>query len=167
VPSGTAALEIYRATQVAIDAITQDLAALGFNRAVARAYELTNALSGFVPKTQEDTDTYLYALAKLAQLIGPMMPHLGESGWRIVGGQGLLAQAAWPKADMSVLASDEILMPVQINGKRRAEIKVPKDADNAMIEALVLAEPQVEKFVDGKPIKKTIIVPGRIINLVL
>jgi leucyl-tRNA synthetase len=56
---------------------------------------------------------------------------------------------------------------VQINGKRRAEIKVPKDADNAMIEALVLAEPQVEKFVDGKPIKKTIIVPGRIINLVL
>jgi leucyl-tRNA synthetase len=68
---------------------------------------------------------------------------------------------------MSVLASDEILMPVQINGKRRAEIKVPKDADNAMIEAMVLAEPQVEKFIDGKPIKKTIIVPGRIINLVI
>ena len=166
-PTGDAALEIYRATQMAVDTMTQDLTALGFNRAVARAYELTNALSGFTAKTDEDTDTYLYGLARLAQLIGPMMPHLAESGWKIVGGQGLLAQAAWPKADMSVLASDEILMPVQINGKRRAEIKVPKDADNAMIEALVLAEPQVEKFVDGKPIKKTIIVPGRIINLVI
>ena len=166
-PTGEAALEIYRATQLAIDTMTQDLSALGFNRAVARAYELTNALSGFGAKTPEDTDTYLYALAKLAQLIGPMMPHLAESGWQIVGGQGLLAQASWPKADMSVLASDEILMPVQINGKRRAEIKVPKDADNAMIEAMVLAEPQVEKFIDGKPIKKTIIVPGRIINLVI
>ena len=68
---------------------------------------------------------------------------------------------------MAALESDVMVLPVQINGKKRAEINVPKDADNAMIEAAVLAEPQVEKFLDGKPVKKTIIVPGRIVNLVI
>ena len=68
---------------------------------------------------------------------------------------------------MTALESDVMVLPVQINGKKRAEISVPKDADNAMIEAAVLAEPQVERFLDGKPIKKTIIVPGRIVNLVI
>jgi leucyl-tRNA synthetase len=96
-----------------------------------------------------------------------MMPHLAESGWARVGGTGLVANQAWPKADMSVLVSDTMTLPVQINGKKRAEICVPKDADAAMIEASVLAEPQVEKFLDGKAIKKTIIVPGRIVNLVV
>ena len=95
------------------------------------------------------------------------MPHLAETGWQITGGDGLLAQSTWPVADETVLTQDEMILPVQINGKKRAEICVPKDADTATIEAAVLNEPQVEKFIDGKPIKKTIIVPGRIVNLVI
>ena len=78
-----------------------------------------------------------------------------------------MAQAAWPQADSDALVEDEITLPVQINGKRRAEISVPRDADKDMIEKVVMAEPQVEKFLDGQTVKKCIIVPGRIVNLVI
>ena len=167
VPQGEAARALYAQVQTTIDHMTQDLAALGFNRAVARLYELTNALQGFKPSDDEMVQTKTYGLQMLARLLSPMMPHLAESGWAKLGGAGLVAEQPWPEADLSVLTSDVMVLPVQINGKKRAEISVPKDADNAMIEAAVLAEPQVEKFLDGKSIKKTIIVPGRIVNLVI
>ena len=166
-PNGEDALGLYRQVQNTVHHMTQDLSALGFNRAVARLYELTNALQSFKPSDKEGLQAKVYGLKMLARLLGPMMPHLAESGWAKLGGIGLVADAPWPKADMAVLESDVMVLPVQINGKKRAEISVPKDADNAMIEAAVLAEPQVEKFLDGKPIKKTIIVPGRIVNLVI
>ena len=169
-PDG-AALDLYQAVQKVTLAITEDLEALAFNRAVARAYELTNALSGFRPKDATDRQVYADGVRRLAQLLGPMMPHLAESGWQLLGGPavsgGLLADAPWPQADMAVLQENHLTLPVQINGKKRAEISVPKDADAATIEQLVLAEPQLEKFLDGTSIKKTIIVPGRIINLVI
>ena len=167
VPQGDAARAVYAQVQATIDHMTQDLAALGFNRAVARLYELTNALQGFKPSDDEMAQTKVYGLQMLARLLSPMMPHLAESGWAKLGGVGLVAEQPWPEADLSALTSDVMVLPVQINGKKRAEISVPKDADNAMIEAAVLAEPQVEKFLDGKSIKKTIIVPGRIVNLVI
>ncbi len=166
-PQGAAALDVYRAVQNGVQHMTQDLAGLAFNRAVARLYELTNALSGFKPENEEDRATKLYGLKMLARLLSPMMPHLAESGWEMLGGDGLVVAQSWPEADSAVLVSDTLILPVQINGKKRAEISVPKDADNAMIESIVLAEPQVEKFLDGKAIKKTIIVPGRIVNLVI
>ena len=166
-PHGAAALDVYRAVQNGVQQMTQDLAGLGFNRAVARLYELTNALSSFKPESDEDCATKLYGLKMLARLLSPMMPHLAESGWELLGGDGLVVAQSWPEADSAVLVSDTLVLPVQINGKKRAEISVPKDADNAMIESIVLAEPQVEKFLDGKAIKKTIIVPGRIVNLVV
>ena len=166
-PQGEAARALYAKVHDSINQMTQDLTALGFNRAVARLYELTNSLQGFKPSDDEGAQTKAYGLKILARLLSPMMPHLAESGWAKLGGAGLVAEQAWPQADMSVLQSDSLVLPVQINGKKRAEINVPKDADNAMIEAAVLAEPQVEKFLNGKPIKKTIIVAGRIVNLVV
>ena len=166
-PSGEAALAAYRAVQQTIVDMTQDLTGLGFNRAVARLYELTNSLSAFAPETDEDKATKLYGLKILARLLGPMMPHLAESGWAALGGDGLVVAQDWPVADERVLARDTLVLPVQINGKKRAEISVPKEADKAMIESIVLAEPQVEKFLDGKPVKKIIVVPGRIVNLVI
>ena len=161
------ALDLYRACQKAIAAVSDDLAALGFNRAVARLYELTNALSAFQPETAEDKDSYIYGLRVLAQLLGPMVPHLAETGWEILGGDGLLAEAAWPVADDSVLVEDVITLPVQVGGKKRGDITVAKEADAATVEAAALADPQVEKFIDGKPIKKVIVVPGRIVNIVI
>jgi leucyl-tRNA synthetase len=166
-PSGTAAMALYRATHLAIQQVTQDLEGLAFNRAVARIYELTNHIGSFSPEDDEARATLKQSLLHLVHLFSPMMPHLAESCWALLGGSGLVAQATWPEADAQALIADEITLPVQINGKRRAEISVPRDADKDMIEKVVMAEPQVEKFLDGQTVKKCIIVPGRIVNLVV
>jgi len=179
-PEHDTARALYAQVQTAIDAVTRDLEALGFNRAVARLYELVNALGAFkksdAPNAGDAGDAgdagehekcRAYALAQLMKLLSPMMPHLAETGWRALGGNGLVADAAWPIADMSVLTSDEVVLPVQVNGKKRGEISVPKDADEAIIKDMALNEAGVKKFIDGHELKKTIIVPGRIVNLVV
>jgi leucyl-tRNA synthetase len=164
---GDDARTLYRQVQLAIDAVTRELEALGFNRAVARLYELVNALSAFKARNGNDAACCAYALAQLMKLLSPMMPHLAETGWQALGGAGLVADAAWPQADTSVLTSDEVALPVQVNGKKRGEISVPKDADEAIIKEMALNEAGVKKFIDGQELKKTIIVPGRIVNLVV
>ena len=166
-PDGDSARALYGQVQTAIDAVTRDLEALGFNRAVARLYELVNALAAFKPSDTTGEHCRAYALAQLMKLLSPMMPHLAETGWRALGGEGLVADAAWPKPDLSVLTSDEVILPVQVNGKKRGEISVPKDADEAIIKNMALNEAGVKKFIDGQELKKTIIVPGRIVNLVV
>ena len=166
-PDGDSARALYGQVQTAIDAVTRDLEALGFNRAVARLYELVNALAAFKPSDATGEHCRAYALAQLMKLLSPMMPHLAETGWRALGGEGLVADAAWPKPDLSVLTSDEVILPVQVNGKKRGEISVPKDADEAIIKNMALNEAGVKKFIDGQELKKTIIVPGRIVNLVV
>lgn len=164
---GEDARALYRQVQLAIDAVTRELEALGFNRAVARLYELVNALGAFKASNGNDAACRAYALAQLMKLLSPMMPHLAETGWQALGGAGLVADAAWPQADLSVLTSDEVVLPVQVNGKKRGEISVPKDADEAIIKEMALNEAGVRKFIDGQELKKTIIVPGRIVNLVV
>ena len=166
-PAGDDAMALYRVTHKAIQNVTQDLEGLAFNRGVARIYELTNHIGGFKPADDEARAVLKQSLLHLVHLFSPMMPHLAESCWALLGGEGLVAQAAWPQADSDALVEDEITLPVQINGKRRAEISVPRDADKDMIEKVVMAEPQVEKFLDGQTVKKCIIVPGRIVNLVI
>ncbi len=166
-PEDAACLELYRDVQAAMRGIGDDLSALGFNRAVAKLYELVNAIAAFKADGAQAAATRHYALSRLAQLLAPMMPHLAESGWQKLGHDGLVANAAWPVADESVLIADHVSLPVQINGKKRAEISVPVDANQDMIEQIALAEPAVEKFIDGQDIKKIIVVPGRIVNLVV
>jgi leucyl-tRNA synthetase len=167
VPEGGAARALYAQVQSTIEAVTRELESLGFNRAVARLYELVNALAAFKGDSEEDADCRAYGLAQLMKLLSPMMPHLAETGWAALGGAGLVADAAWPQPDMSVLVSDEVVLPVQVNGKKRGEISVPKSADAAIIEEMALGAAGVEKFIDGKEIQKVIIVPGRIVNLVV
>jgi leucyl-tRNA synthetase len=162
-----AALELHRIVHRSIHEVTQDLEALGFNRAVARIYNLANELSGFATTDDDARAVLKSGLLTLVQLFAPMMPHLAESCWHALGADGLVAAADWPQADASALVEDSVTLPVQINGKRRAEITVPKSADQATIEQLARAEPQVEKFLDGKPIKKCVVVPGRIVNFVV
>jgi leucyl-tRNA synthetase len=166
-PQTDEAMALYRATHQAIENVTRDLNGLAFNRAVARIYELTNIVGSFSAEADEARAVLKQSLLHLVHLFSPMMPHLAESCWQLLGGTGLLAQAPWPQADTDALVADSIILPVQINGKRRAEISVPVDADKDMIEKMVLSEPQVEKFLDGQTIKKCIIVPGRIVNLVV
>ena len=103
----------------------------------------------------------------LAQLMSPMTPHLAEEVWQLLGGEGLIANADWPEADETMLVDDTITMPIQVNGKRRAEISVPKDMDKAEVEKVALATDAVTKALDGAQPKKVIVVPGRIVNVVI
>ena len=130
---------------------------------MAKLYEFTNTLS----RSTAGGDARRAAMAAMAQLMAPMVPHLAEEVWSMLGRPGLVATAAWPIADPAMLVDDTVTLPIQINGKRRAEITVPTDMAKDAIEALVLADPEVQKFLDGAAPKKVIVVPGRIVNVVV
>jgi leucyl-tRNA synthetase len=106
------------------------------------------------------------AVNVLVQLFNPMMPHLAEECWAALGHDTLVAQAPWPQVERDLLVENTVTLPVQINGKKRADVTVARDAANAEIEAAVLALDAVRKALDGKPPRKVIIVPQRIVNVV-
>lgn len=152
-----------KATAKAIDEVGKGIEGFAFNKAIAKLYEFTNT----VHKSQAGSAAKRDAMKVMAQLMSPMTPHLAEEVWSMLGGTGLVAQAAWPKADPALLVDDSVTLPIQINGKRRAEITVPKDMPAAEVEKIALADEDVIKFLAGQPVKKIIVVPGRIINVVV
>jgi len=155
--------DLLHATHRAIAEVTAGIEGFAFNKAIAKLYEFTNAIGRASASTLAMKD----ALRVLAQLMQPMTPHLAEEVWAAQGGVGLVAQAAWPKADPALLEDDTVILPIQINGKRRAEISVPKAMPASEVEKLALANEDVLRFLAGQPIKKLIVVPGRIINVVV
>jgi leucyl-tRNA synthetase len=155
--------DLARATARAIDEVTKGIAGFAFNKAIAKLYEFTNTLS----KSNASTPAMKAAIRTLAQLMCPMTPHIAESIWADQGGAGLCTEAPWPVADAALLVDDTVILPIQINGKRRAEICVPKDMPGAEVETLVMAMENVQRFLAGQPVKKFIVVPGRIINVVV
>ena len=155
--------DLLRATHRAIAEVTAGIEGFAFNKAIAKLYEFTNAIGRASASTLAMKD----ALRVLAQLMQPMTPHLAEEVWAAQGGVGLVAQAPWPKADPALLEDDTVILPIQINGKRRAEISVPKAMPASEVEKLALANEDVLRFLAGQPIKKLIVVPGRIINVVV
>ena len=165
----TAALR--RATHKAIAGVEEDLERLRFNKAVAQIYELANALQAALPTQGAPIAASHHAALQeavliLVQLIGPMMPHLAESCWVALGQDGTITEAAWPICDRSLLVDVEMTLPIQVNGKRRADITLPRDADDETIRSAVLALDAVKKALEGRVVKKLIIVPQRIINVV-
>jgi leucyl-tRNA synthetase len=147
----------------AIAAVTGDLAGLRFNRAVAQLYMLSNAIAD-APKA--DAAVRREALEAMVLLSAPMMPHLAEECWRALGHQTFVAQTPWPTHDPALLKSDTVTIAIQVNGKRRGEVVVARDADNKTVEAAALAEEGVKRALDGATPKKVIVVPGRIVNIV-
>lgn len=159
---GTGDDDLRRATAKAIDEVTKSIDGFAFNKAIAGLYGFTNTLA----RANASTPVMKEAIRTLAQLMQPMVPHIAESIWSFQGGQGLCCQAPWPSADPALLIDDTVILPIQINGKRRAEISVPKDMPAAEIEKIALADEDVIRFLAGQPVKKIIVVPGRIINVV-
>ncbi|MBK8440608.1 MAG: leucine--tRNA ligase [Rhodobacter sp.] len=155
--------DLARATARAIDDVTRGIEGFAFNKAIASLYAFANTLG----KANASTPVMKQAIRTMAQLMQPMTPHLAEDIWAHQGGSGLCAQAPWPKADPALLVDDTVTLPVQINGKRRAEISVAKDMPAAEVEKLALANEDVIKFLAGQPVRKIIVVPGRIINVVV
>ena len=152
-----------RATAKAIAEVTAGIEGFAFNKAVAKLYEFTNTLG----RSGAGAAAKRRAMTVMAQLLSPMVPHLAEDIWAMLGGAGLVVQAAWPQADPALLIEDTVTLPIQINGKRRAEITVPKDMSPAEVEKLVLADDAVAKALGGAAPKKLIVVPGRIVNVVI
>jgi len=157
---------IRRTTHKAIAAVTDDLDKFRFNRAVARLRELTNALDELPAAEHGAPEVLREALESLARLLGPMMPHLAEEIWQELGGSGLLAEQPWPKADPNLVRDEQVTLAVQINGKLRATLDVPRDSATGAVEDAALALPQVARWLDGHPPRKVIVVPNRIVNIV-
>jgi len=155
-----------KAAHKALAAVEEDVERLRFNRCVAHIYTLANALDEALRAGASGTAA-AEAAGILVQVIAPMMPHLAEEGWRALGRTGLVAQAPWPEADRALLVEDEVTLPVQINGKKRADVTVPREADARAVEAATLALDAVQRALEGKTPRKVIVVPGRIVNLVV
>ena len=160
-PAGDEALT--RALHKTIDEVTRGIEGFAFNKAIAALYAFTNTLS----KAEASKPAMQKAMRGLAKLMSPMTPHIAESIWAYQGGQGLCVQAPWPKADPALVIDDCVILPIQINGKRRAEISVPRDMAASEVEKIALANEDVVRFLAGQPVKKLIVVPGRIINVVV
>jgi leucyl-tRNA synthetase len=168
---GEAALSVRKAAHGALAKVSEDIERLRFNRCVAHIYEFANALSTAIGDIDGDIAPDLaWALREagdiLVQLFHPMMPHLAEECWAALGHGALVAQAAWPAVEPDLLVEDTVTLPVQVNGKRRADVTVSRTAGKNEIEAAVLALDAVKRALDGKAPKKVIVVPQRIVNVV-
>ena len=168
---GDAGLSVRKAAHRALANVSDDIARLRFNRCVAHIYEFANALSEAIGATEAaPAPDFAWALREagdiLVRLFHPMMPHLAEECWAALGHQTLVSAEAWPQVEPDLLVENTITLPVQINGKKRADVTVARDAGNADIEAAVLALDAVIRALDGKRPKKVIVVPQRIVNVV-
>ena len=149
-----------RKSHQTVDAVARDIEQLGFNKAVARIYELAGAIERAAPSaTRSD------AIVRLLHLIAPMMPHLAEEAWSTIGA-GLIADAAWPAVDPALLVDDEVTVAVQVKGKLRDTLTVAKGTAREELERLALASDKVQRALDGADVKKIIVVPDRLVNLV-
>ncbi|MBX3508422.1 MAG: leucine--tRNA ligase [Parvibaculum sp.] len=162
-----AEIALRRAAHQALAAAGDDIENLRFNRAVARVYELANAISAFSETGEAAKWVRREALELLVQIVGPMMPHLAEECWLALGHDVPLSGTEWPVADKALLVEDSVTIAVQVNGKRRDELTIARDADRETVERAALALEKVEKAIDGKPVRKIIVVPGKIVNIVV
>ena len=162
-------LVLRKAIHQSLDAVTGDISALRFNRAIARIYELANVLGNAVAATNRSApldDAIREGTEILVQIFAPMMPHLAEECWQLLGHDEMLTQSGWPKADPQLLVDDEITIAIQINGKRRDEITIAKGLPKDQIEQTALELDTVKRLLDGKTVRKVIVVPDRIVNVV-
>ena len=141
--------------------MAEDIEALGFNKAVARIYELASAAEKAAPSASRSA-----AIRAILLLVSPMMPHLAEEAWAAMGQEGLAAQAAWPEVDPALLVEDEVTIAVQVMGKLRDTLTVAKGLPKEDLETLALASDKVQRALDGAQVRKVIVVPDRLVNLV-
>lgn len=160
------ALEIRRAAHKALHAVTDAIEGFRFNSAVAQVHDLVNVLRKYVPSDDAGIAAKTEALGILARIIAPFVPHLAEECWEHLGGEGLVIDAAWPEADPALLVEDSVTLPVQVNGKRRTEVTAPKGAAQDVVQEMVMADQTVQRALEGLTVRKVIVVPDRIVNIV-
>jgi leucyl-tRNA synthetase len=161
------ALTVLREIHRTIVEVTDDLEKFGFNRAVARIRELTNAIAELKDADNFTNSVRRAGLEAIVRLIGPIMPHLGEELWQRLGHSTLLVEELWPIADPAMLVQERVTLGVQVNGKLRGTLELLKDTPETDVRAAALALPNVAKAVAGKPPRSVIVVANRIVNVVV
>ncbi len=170
---GSEALALRKTVHRSIVAVENQIERLRFNVAVAQLYELTNAMTAALASSRLDTPPAGLTAALreagdvLVRLVAPMMPHLGEECWRLLGHDDIVALAAWPLANPALLSDDTVTIPVQLNGKKRTELTIGKTADHKEIEAAALALDIIVQSLEGRPVRRVVVVPQRIVNVVV
>jgi leucyl-tRNA synthetase len=162
---GEAAQGLRKATHATIAGVTEDIEKLHFNKAVARIYELANTLGETRPGGEDMDWARREAYDALARLVAPMMPHLAEEIWHMLGHETLVATADWPVADPSLTVAETVTIAVQVNGKLKGTIEMPRDADKDATEAAARELPAIAGL-EGE-IRKVIVVPNRVVNVVV
>ena len=166
--SDEAALALRKAAHKLIGFVTDSIEGFRFNSGVARLYEFLSALKAAPAEGASDAVLAARAAALniLARLVAPFTPHLAEEAWAKIGGEGMVVNAPWPKADPALAADDERVLPIQINGKRRGEVKVKAGAPDDEVTKIALADPNVMAHLEGVTVRKVIVVKDRIVNIV-
>ena len=162
-----ASLALRKTSHKAVAAIDKAIGEFRFNSAVATIHEWVSALKKAEGAGEAVAGARHEGASMLARCLTPFMPHLAETCWERIGGEGFVSAAPWPAVDKALTEDDSVTMAVQVNGKRRGEITVPKGESNDAVEAAAHADPEVASFLAGKTVKKTIVVPGRIVNIVV
>jgi leucyl-tRNA synthetase len=154
-------LAVDRKLHQTIAAVSANIESLSFNKAVANLYELAGAIEKAPPSASRAE-----AARTMLLLVAPMMPHLAEEAWAQAGQTGLIADAAWPQADPALLVNDEVTIAVQVNGKLRDTLTAAKGLPRETVEEMALASEKIVRALDGKPPRKVIVVPDRLVNIV-
>ncbi|MGH7571140.1 MAG: leucine--tRNA ligase [Gemmatimonadota bacterium] len=171
-PGSDAARDLVLARHRSVKGATLDLAAWQFNTAIARVMELVNACYQYSPVDQVASKDISEPLLKEAietviRLVAPIAPHLAEELWSMTGHEPSVVDAGWPGFDPAVLATGEVTMAIQVNGKVREQMQVPRDLPEEEVKARALAHGRIPTLIDGKPLKKAIVVPNRLVSLVV
>ena len=160
-------LDLNKATHRALANVDTMIPSLRYNAAVAQIYTLVNAIDQATKTGGASCNALKGSVKTVLQMIAPMMPHLAEECWSVLGQEGMVSKATWPQADESLLFSDTMTLPVQINGKKKGDLTIAAQASKEDVEQAVLAEAFVQSALSGKDPKKVIVVPGRIVNVVI
>ena len=167
---GADALVLRKAAHGALDKVSTGIEKLHFNVCLAHIREFTNALAEVLGREGQPSPDLAWSVREaaviLVQLFAPMMPHLAEECWTVLGQKGLISEANWPQIERDLLIEDTVTLVVQVNGKKRGDVTVPRGAENPEIEAAVLALDAVKQALGGKAVRKVIVVPMRIVNVV-
>ena len=160
-------LELCKITHRTLANVDKMIPNLRYNAAVAQIYTLVNAIDQATKAGKTSANTLQETAGVTLQMIAPMMPHLAEECWSVLGHQNMISETAWPDTDPSFLEDDTVTLPIQINGKKRGELTIKRDASKDQVESTVLNQDFVQSALSGNSPKKVIIVPGRIVNVVI